>query len=111
MVATSLPIALGTRGTQTLNSIAKRSSSSNQNSSGLSSLASRSLQYLLKGWWGSVLRWDFPRFASELDPRTRAHLFETFVGGLFYDGMSGVCHSWDTPRKAYVSLFLALKQF
>jgi hypothetical protein len=58
----------------------------------------------LKGWWGSVLHRDFPRFAYDLEP-PRANLFETFAGGLFYDGMRGVCHLLcDTPRKAYVSL-------
>jgi hypothetical protein len=64
--------------------------------------------HFLSGGVGSVLRWDFRRFSYDLEP-TRAYLFETSVGGRFQDGMRGVCHSWDMPRKAYVSLYLALK--
>jgi hypothetical protein len=104
MIANNLRTALGTRGTQTLSSIAKRSSSSSQNSSGLCSLVF-SLQepIFLKGWWGSVLRWNFARFAYVLEP-PRAFLFATFLGGLYYDGMRGVCHSWDTHTSAYIWL-------
>jgi hypothetical protein len=83
MVANSLPAALGTRETQTLSYITKRSSSSSQNSSGLCSLAF-SLQepIFLKGWWGSVLCWNFARVAYVLKP-PRAFLFATFLGGLY----------------------------
>jgi hypothetical protein len=47
MIANNLRTALGTRGTQTLSSIAKRSSSSSQNSSGLCSLVGVFLQRFL----------------------------------------------------------------